>query len=353
MDALHLRDPDMVNIYANLEEYWTVHIEEIDNEGAGELAIFSNQYLKQVEALLIIIAASRQGDYLAYLAALDNQIKYFFAADLINHARFMPLHLAQMNQLETDNPLTWEAFKSGDLSFQSQTSPVHLPVRNQNLEQKNKELKGHDGFVGLTQDGGSLDRLVHTTHFLSRITRNLLSSFPSSSTSSTGMHYQLPCDVAVRSSQNALKIRDCMKLHCQGNPFVTATPLKNIVSSALIPEEVKPDICQYPEKSQAAYNAFVTDRIITGSNQSILDPIKKLKLKNFTNWTQKTKMKFGDKVIKLREDQQEEVTIPGRNCILCPREKEGTHNLRAWYSVKLARHYEKMSPCLRKWKHQT
>ena len=38
-----------------------------------------------------------------------------------------------------------------------------------------------------------------------------------------------PGDVAVRSSQNALKIRDCMKLHCQRNPYVNGTPLKNIV----------------------------------------------------------------------------------------------------------------------------
>ena len=32
--------------------------------------------------------------------------------------------------------------------------------------------------------------------------------------------------------------------------------------------------------------------------------MKKLKLKNCTNWTQKTKVKFGDKVIKFREDRQ-------------------------------------------------
>ena len=304
MEALHLRDPDMVNIYEDLEAYCTVHIDEKHNEGAGELAIFFNQYLKQVEALLMIIAASRQGDWLAYLAALDNQIKYFFAADLINYARFMPLHLAQMNQLETDDPLTWEALKSGAFVVSKSDVPFTSLFTDQNLEQKIKGLKGHGGFVGLTQDGGSLDRLVHTTPFLSRIVRNFLSSFPSSSTSSTGLHYQLSGDDAVRSSRNALKIRDCMKLHCQGNPHVNGTPLKNIVSSALIPEAVKPDILRYPEKGQAAHEAFVADRLMTGSHQSIWDPMKKMKLKNFSNWTQKTKVKFGDKVIKLREDRQ-------------------------------------------------
>ena len=43
---------------------------------------------------------------------------------------------------------------------------------------------------------------------------------------------------------------------------------------------------------------------MTGSNQSIWDTMKRLKLKNFTNWTQKTNVKFGDKVIELLEDRQ-------------------------------------------------
>ena len=72
------------------------------------------------------------------------------------------------------------------------------------------------------------------------------------------MHYQQSVDVAMISSQNALKIRDCVKLHCQENPYVNGTPSKNIVSAALIPEGVKPDILQYPEKGQAAYEAFVS-----------------------------------------------------------------------------------------------
>ena len=60
--------------------YCTVHIEKMDNGGAGEPAIVFYQYLKRIAALLHIIAACRQGDWMSYLATLDNQIKYFFAA---------------------------------------------------------------------------------------------------------------------------------------------------------------------------------------------------------------------------------------------------------------------------------
>ena len=151
-EALHKRDPGMTDMYENLEAFYAVHIHEKENEGAGELASFFNQYLEQVEALLQIIAACRQGDWLAYLAALDNQIKYFFAADLLNYARLMPLHLAQMNQLETEDPLTWEDLKTGTFVVTKSDIPFTSLFTDQNLEQTIKELKGHGGRVGLTQD---------------------------------------------------------------------------------------------------------------------------------------------------------------------------------------------------------
>ncbi len=150
---------------------------------------------------------------------MDNLIKYFSAADLINYAGFVPLHLAKMNQTETDDPLTLEAIKSGAFVISKSDVPCTSMFTDQNLEQKSKDLKRPGGFVWPTQYGGSLDRLVPMP-FLSRIVRNFLSSFPSSSTSSTGMDYQLSGDVAVRFSQNALKIRDCTKIHCEEIPLL-------------------------------------------------------------------------------------------------------------------------------------
>ena len=302
--ALHDNDPGMVEIYQDLESYYAGYIEGKESEATGELACFFNKYLEQVESVLQIIASCRQGDWPAYLAALDNQIKYFFAADLLNYARLMPLHLAEMNQLETDDPVTWAALKDGAFVVTKSDIPFTSIFTDQNLEQKIKDLKGHGGFVGLTQDEVALDRLIHTTPYLARIVKSFLSNFPSASTSSSGMHYQLSGDVSVRLKLNVVNTQNSMTLHCLGNPFITAAPLKNIVSSALIPETVKPDILQYTEKGQMAYEAFVSDRLVMSSTKSIWDPMKKLKLKNFTNWTQKTKVKFGDKVVKLREDRQ-------------------------------------------------
>ena len=46
------------------------------------------------------------------------------------------------------------------------------------------------------------------------------------------------------------------------------------------------------------------DRLLPTSKISVWDSIKKLKLMTFCNWMQKTKLRVGDKVIKLREERE-------------------------------------------------
>ena len=55
--------------------------------------------------------------------------------------------------------------------------------------------------------------------------------------------------------KNAFKLRDSIQLHCEGNPFIVKTPLKNIVSSVLIPESAKEDILSSKNKGLQGYHA--------------------------------------------------------------------------------------------------
>ena len=102
-----------------------------------------------------------------YLAALENIIKYFFEHDLLNYGRLMPIHIAQMNALENDDPVTLEALKSGDFVMAKSDKAFTRLFTDQTLEQEIKMLKRHGGIVGLSQDVSALDRLVTTTPHLS------------------------------------------------------------------------------------------------------------------------------------------------------------------------------------------
>ena len=106
--SLHQRSDNVTDTYDDLASQYADQIEpKVAGMDAGELAQFLTNYMKQVQCLLHIISACRHGDWEAYLAALDDQIQYFYAHDLFHYARLIPVHLAQMNQLEkSDSPFT-------------------------------------------------------------------------------------------------------------------------------------------------------------------------------------------------------------------------------------------------------
>ena len=100
-------------------------------------------------------------------------------------------------------------------------------------------------------------RLITAPH-LTKMVKNWRNGFPRSSTPPTNEHYQLAGDIAIRSTRNALKLRDGIIVHCQGNPFIALTPLKNIVSSILIPEgAAKADILDRERNGHKAFQKFI------------------------------------------------------------------------------------------------
>ena len=230
-----------------------------------------------MESLLHLISCS--GDSGDYLAALENIIKYIFAHDLLDYARLMPVYVGQMNALEQDNPTTWNALKSGDFVVAKSEVPFTRLFTDQTLEQEITMLKRHGGMVGLSQDEAAMDRLVTTTPHLAHIVKQYLNSFPQSTKSSErNEHYQLSGNVAVRLSENALKL---IELHCAGTPFTEKSPLKSLVSSALVTEIAKDALQHFPEKGQKRFEEFVHSRLLPTPTLSVWDPRKKLKLKTF------------------------------------------------------------------------
>ena len=85
----------------------------------------------------------------------------------------MPIHLAQMNQLE--HHVTWKALQEGNFCVKKSKSPL---FSDQALEQKIKELKGIGSIVGVTQDEVSLDRLINTLPHITSIVNDWLDGFP-------------------------------------------------------------------------------------------------------------------------------------------------------------------------------
>ena len=64
--------------------------------------------------MLLFIRAVRTGAWDLHLKVLETFTKYFFAHDKLNYARIIPLHLAEMESLETEAPEVLNEFQQGN-----------------------------------------------------------------------------------------------------------------------------------------------------------------------------------------------------------------------------------------------
>ena len=158
---------------------------------------------------------------------------------------------------------------------------------DQTLEQEIKILKRHGGIVGLSQDDSAFDRLITTTPHLSRNVGQYLNSFPQTSTQyEQNEHYQLSGRFTARTKENAIKL--CQSI--EGNPSSDRSPLKSLVSSALVPNNSKDHILHFAGKGQKRFEDFINDRLLSTPTVSVWDPMKKLKMKTFSNLGDKIKV---------------------------------------------------------------
>ena len=149
-EGMHNRDRRSVDVFDDICEQYFERIEPAMTCSDGsEVGTFFT-YTQQVECVLNIIRACRHGHWKEYLATIDKQIKYFFAHDLYNYARLMPLHLAQMIELQTQSPETWKALKEGDFCVKKTGTPSSNLFVDQTLQQEIRGLKVVGGIARLT-----------------------------------------------------------------------------------------------------------------------------------------------------------------------------------------------------------
>ena len=96
---------------------------------------------------------------------------------------FNTIYHAEMRNLEETDPDIWQAFMNGEFVVQKSPIPFTALFTDQALEQENKILKDHGGVGGVTQDEALLDRVCTVAPLISRMVKDLLSSFPKDSTS--------------------------------------------------------------------------------------------------------------------------------------------------------------------------
>ena len=244
-DALHTRSQTMNNLYDDLRKSYNEKIKPAEVKASsdyGEMAKFMDKYLIQFEALLEIVYTCRTVNLEGYVESLANQIKYFFARALPNYSRLTPVHVAELNNLKQTDPDTWAALEAGDFVAVHSAVPFMNLFNDQSLEQQIKILKEYGSITGATQDEALLERILLIAPHLATLAGKFLSGFPRNRACKTGRteHYQLQGEMGIRIFKNAMKIKQRIEVHCQGNPYINKMALKSIASSTWIPKLASP-----------------------------------------------------------------------------------------------------------------
>ena len=160
------------------------------------------------------------------------------------------------------------------------------------------------GITGITQNKEALDRYFVIAPQLAKIVDDFQNHFGEEKQSRTLDHYQLHGSMSSRLQKNALKLKDAIVQHLEGNPFEIDVKLMNLFTHGLIESHVD-DILKRDDKGQVRFEEFKEQRLIKETaTMTLWDKIKKMNLKTFNTSTKKNTIKIDSKIIKLREDRQ-------------------------------------------------
>ena len=90
----------------------------------SKLFAFWDSYIEMVELLLTFIRAEREGNWTMHLAATMEMTPHFFSMDRVNYSRWLPVYLADMDQLAVSLHLKFIK-NSARIAMQLTEVPIH------------------------------------------------------------------------------------------------------------------------------------------------------------------------------------------------------------------------------------
>ena len=76
-----------------------------------------------------------------HLASLNEFVKFFFVHDIQNYARYAPVYLSEMFELQTNDPATCDFFVTVNVSVNKTKIPFSVIGADHALEQENRGMK--------------------------------------------------------------------------------------------------------------------------------------------------------------------------------------------------------------------
>ena len=107
--------------------------------------------------ILIFVRSLREGNFQLYKNACKSLAPWFVALDRIHYARWLPVHIRDMECLETEIPATAAEFKNSNFVV-NKTNRAFSSLPIDQAHEQDKIVKGDGGAIGLTESSTQLVR---------------------------------------------------------------------------------------------------------------------------------------------------------------------------------------------------
>jgi hypothetical protein len=283
--------------YKRIQHLLEIYLAVLRHE-SGQLTAFWMNYIDMVDLLLGLIRADREGDWYLHLACIREMIPWCFAMDKTNYSRYLPVHYAQMMELNSVSPDLHQHFLNGKFSVQLKSrNPFGKIAIDQTLEETiNRDTQTSGGTRGFSTKQGAVSKFYLTAEHRAEALRQLRELI---SLQTSSGHPDLQSTRIRKDQSDESAILEMLENNLT-NPFENAD-LVIISTGIAAPTAMCTDMLKATDKGEEAFMLFSTK---LESGTGFYEPIKKLKLKTFADLQKSTVVKGHDKEVIMKADKQ-------------------------------------------------
>ena len=223
---------------------------------------FWRQYMGMVSIMMGFIRTDRDGDWKLHLYFFAKMLPWFALYDHVNYARWGPIYLADMSQLETSAPQVYSEFMKGKFSIKRTNKKFCQIASDQALEHINRVAKVSGGIVGITRLDSARDTWCITYNERAKASDDTLGMFGLQLEDENVDWHHMDTGPArlQRDEEDIAKIMSeflRFGLFSQSGDALICLPTNDIA-----PEDVANELLSAEVKGQALVEGFVNDRLI-------------------------------------------------------------------------------------------
>ncbi|KAJ8031728.1 hypothetical protein HOLleu_25018 [Holothuria leucospilota] len=214
----------------------------------------------QLECLLLaFIRSQREANYALYVQTLTAIIPWIFAMDHYHYARWLTVHVTDLQELPNDSVDIHRAFVNGRFVTQKSSHKFSALAHDQIHEQQNAIVKGDGGVIGITENEAASRRWMVAGSEIARIVSEFEDQFQRQKQTDVRHHEQLPSVKKSFASDLNNAISSFEKL---GNPLAEdSNDLYVLDSKVIMPDEVIATMRSVEETGKTQFDGFVEKRI--------------------------------------------------------------------------------------------